>query len=90
MTNEKIKRLEDVNFIWVKDFYDNICDANISINLIKAPQYTKKNIKYRGLLSSIELKNPKASVEPWLFTTGPCNPKNIAPLYFLGSNFFLN
>ena len=31
-----------------------------------------------------------ASIPPWLFTTGPFNPKNIAPLYFLGSNLSLN
>ena len=27
---------------------------------------------------------------PWLLTTGPSKPKNIAPLYFLGSNLLLN
>ena len=31
-----------------------------------------------------------ASVDPWLLTTGPFKPKNIAPLNFLGSNFSLN
>ena len=31
-----------------------------------------------------------ASVDPWLFTTGPFNPKKIAPLNFRGSNFSLN
>ncbi len=41
----------------IKRFYDNICDANISLNLIKTKPYTKKNIKYSGLLNSIDLKN---------------------------------
>lgn len=41
----------------VKNFYDNICDANISFNIIKALPYTKKFITYKGLLSEIELKN---------------------------------
>lgn len=41
----------------VKKFYDDICDANISLNLIKTKPYTKKQIKYSGLLNSIDLKN---------------------------------
>ena len=41
----------------IKEFYDNICDANISLNIIKTTPYKKNNIKYQGLLSPIELKN---------------------------------
>ena len=36
------------------------------------------------------VENPKPSVPPWLFTTGPVKPKKIAPLYFLGSRRSLN
>ena len=38
----------------------------------------------------MECEKPKASIPPWLLTTGPFNPKKIAPLYFLGSSFSLN
>ena len=42
------------------------------------------------LHTSNEFEKPIKSVPPWLFTTGVSNPKNIAPLNFLGSNFSLN
>jgi len=38
-------------------FYDNICKAQISLNLIKTTPYNKKNIKYSGLFSQIGLEN---------------------------------
>ena len=37
-----------------------------------------------------ELAKPISSVDPWLLITGLSKPNNIAPLYNLGSNFFLN
>ena len=36
-----------------------------------------------------ELANPIESVDPWLLITGLFKPNNMAPLYNLGSNFFL-
>jgi len=54
--NNNIKNVQ-VSVNSIKRFYDNICDANISLNLIKTKPYTKKNIKYSGLLNSIDLKN---------------------------------
>ena len=40
-----------------KIFYDNICDANISLNLIKSNSYTRNYIKCIGLFNPIDLKN---------------------------------
>ena len=41
----------------IKDFYDKICDANITLNLIKSIPYTKDYIKTTGLFNSIDSKN---------------------------------
>ena len=38
-------------------FYDDICNAKISLNLIKTTPYNKKYIKYSGLFTQIGLEN---------------------------------
>jgi len=74
----------------IKEFYDNICDANISLNIIKTTPYKKNNIKYYGLLSPIELKNVlntntnnDGSVKQYSFLMSKTTTNKVNEIFFI-------